>query len=252
MASRGEYGGACFLSDCRSEQPATWLNHFSKRHYCPECAARLNRNKANQTNAMEMFGHELCTEVQNKNPAWTVKMDHELRQMYPEYPAKALMEHFKMSETNIRTRASRLGIYRKPKAKRWTEAENYRISVEATNYTEAQLANRLNVSAAVLRKQLRKLGVKPLSELGAAPIAAPKKEKPIRKVVKSGGISPGPNRKLKQMGKEYVITTNGMGQKVILLGKNTEIVVREGKDPKAVLQRFLDRDMGRKQSESFI
>lgn len=44
--------------------PATHYNHSTREHYCANCAKLIN--DANHRDAMEMFGHELCTLVEQE------------------------------------------------------------------------------------------------------------------------------------------------------------------------------------------
>jgi hypothetical protein len=57
-ALKGVLNGNCNRVSC--QQPnADWYNHSTQRHYCVNCAATLNN--VNHYDAMEMFGHALCT-----------------------------------------------------------------------------------------------------------------------------------------------------------------------------------------------
>lgn len=54
---KGEYMGNCNRTDCQ-EPPAEYYNHSTRKFYCAECAAKINRmNPESHT----MFGHDLCT-----------------------------------------------------------------------------------------------------------------------------------------------------------------------------------------------
>lgn len=62
--TKGELGGLCNRTAC--QQPgATWFNHSTRKHYCGECAALIDR--ANRKEAMELFWYDLCTQVPNAN-----------------------------------------------------------------------------------------------------------------------------------------------------------------------------------------
>jgi hypothetical protein len=60
---KGELNGTCNITACKTGIKATWYNHSTRKHYCPECANRLNTDPFNYRDAMRMFGHVLCTEV---------------------------------------------------------------------------------------------------------------------------------------------------------------------------------------------
>jgi hypothetical protein len=62
MNTKGEFNGKCNLSACTSGKPATWYNHGSLKYYCEACAKRLSADPFNKREAIESFGHELCTE----------------------------------------------------------------------------------------------------------------------------------------------------------------------------------------------
>jgi hypothetical protein len=55
---KGKYGLECYRAAC-SNSPATWYNHSTRMYYCQECAGLLNR--MNYRDALDMFGHCLCT-----------------------------------------------------------------------------------------------------------------------------------------------------------------------------------------------
>lgn len=61
-ADKGALGGSCNRTACLRPNSAYWYNHSTRKHYCRSCARELN--KANRTDAMELFGHELCTLVE--------------------------------------------------------------------------------------------------------------------------------------------------------------------------------------------
>lgn len=54
------------MSSCTTGEPATWYNHGSRAHYCPACASRLNHDEVNAREAERLFGHTLCTEVEQE------------------------------------------------------------------------------------------------------------------------------------------------------------------------------------------
>jgi hypothetical protein len=68
MGTKGELNGKCNMTDCRSgnELRANWYNHGTRKHYCRACAHWLNMDPYNQKVAMEVFGHDLCTEVNSR------------------------------------------------------------------------------------------------------------------------------------------------------------------------------------------
>ncbi len=63
LETKGKLNGRCNMSSCESNLPATYYNHGSREHYCVRCAILLNIDPCNKKDAMELFGHELCTEV---------------------------------------------------------------------------------------------------------------------------------------------------------------------------------------------
>ncbi len=60
---KGQYKGNCNRTDCQ-KQGAIWYNHSTRKHYCEECANLINYH--NHADAMTMFGHELCTLVEEE------------------------------------------------------------------------------------------------------------------------------------------------------------------------------------------
>ena len=58
---KGDLNGKCNITRCETNRPATWYNHSTRMHYCPECAIRLNEDSHNKRDAQRMFGHTLCT-----------------------------------------------------------------------------------------------------------------------------------------------------------------------------------------------
>ncbi len=63
---KGELNGICNVTACKTGMVATWYNHSTEKHYCPECAERLNTDPHNKTYAMREFGHNLCTNTTNQ------------------------------------------------------------------------------------------------------------------------------------------------------------------------------------------
>ena len=61
-ADKGEYGGSCNITRCQRPNSATWYNHSTRKYYCPSCARTLNFDHFNYKDAMELWGHFLCTE----------------------------------------------------------------------------------------------------------------------------------------------------------------------------------------------
>lgn len=55
---KGQYGGKCNRSACLAPG-AFWYNHSTRAYYCEDCARMIN--VANRKDAMELFGHDLCT-----------------------------------------------------------------------------------------------------------------------------------------------------------------------------------------------
>jgi len=62
---KGELNGLCNMSRCLSPNNVVWYNHGSMAYYCPKCAESLNNDSFNKREAMELFGHELCTKDTN-------------------------------------------------------------------------------------------------------------------------------------------------------------------------------------------
>jgi len=60
-ADKGEFEGHCNRSACL-KPGANWYNHGSRKYYCRACAEWLNTDKFNKADAMELWGHDLCTE----------------------------------------------------------------------------------------------------------------------------------------------------------------------------------------------
>lgn len=61
-ADKGEYGGSCNITRCQRPNSATWFNHSTRKYYCRSCAHDLNYDTFNCKDAMDMWGHLLCTE----------------------------------------------------------------------------------------------------------------------------------------------------------------------------------------------
>jgi hypothetical protein len=62
---KGEYNGKCNITRCNNER-AVYYNHSTRKHYCPECANRLNNDPYNKRDALRLYGHDLCTiEINN-------------------------------------------------------------------------------------------------------------------------------------------------------------------------------------------
>lgn len=58
---KGEYNQECNITSCQKPNSAVWYNHSTRKYYCSSCARRLNTDVFNKRDAMQMFGHELCT-----------------------------------------------------------------------------------------------------------------------------------------------------------------------------------------------
>jgi len=61
---KGKKGGNCNVTRCQTFRSLCpdrigWYNHSTRAYYCRHCARDINR--ANHRDAMERFGHELCT-----------------------------------------------------------------------------------------------------------------------------------------------------------------------------------------------
>jgi hypothetical protein len=55
---KGAKDGLCNRSSCLAPG-ADWYNHSTRKFYCHRCAIDLNHY--NRRDAMELWGHELCT-----------------------------------------------------------------------------------------------------------------------------------------------------------------------------------------------
>ena len=63
LPNKGQKGGRCNLSACPCpDKPAYWYNHGSLAYYCATCAHMLNTDSFNRRDAMERYGHLLCTD----------------------------------------------------------------------------------------------------------------------------------------------------------------------------------------------
>ncbi len=61
-ADKGEFEGSCNITRCQRPNSATWFNHSTRKYYCRSCAHTLNFDSFNRKDALEMWGHLLCTE----------------------------------------------------------------------------------------------------------------------------------------------------------------------------------------------
>lgn len=68
---KGKYVGSCNRSACL-RPGANWYNHGSYAYYCARCAHELNEDPFNKREAMQLFGHDLCTEGEF-DPNWDYK-----------------------------------------------------------------------------------------------------------------------------------------------------------------------------------
>ena len=57
LKEKGEIGGKCNRSVCSGT--ATHYNHSTRKYYCAECAEWLN--DMNREEALDLYGHDLCT-----------------------------------------------------------------------------------------------------------------------------------------------------------------------------------------------
>ncbi len=57
-SDKGDKNGSCNRRVCQVPG-AIWYNHSTRKYYCVECALMLNEH--NHTDAIELWGHELCT-----------------------------------------------------------------------------------------------------------------------------------------------------------------------------------------------
>ena len=58
---KGDYLGSCNRSACL-KPGADWFNHSTRKYYCVSCADWLNTDRFNKADAMNIWGHDLCTE----------------------------------------------------------------------------------------------------------------------------------------------------------------------------------------------
>jgi len=66
IIDKGFLNGTCNMSSCTTGEKATWYNHGNSKYYCSSCASRLNSDEFNQRDAMRLFGHELCIDVEDE------------------------------------------------------------------------------------------------------------------------------------------------------------------------------------------
>jgi len=64
---KGKKHGNCNRTACQKENSAVWYNHGTSKWYCEECAKWLNEDRFNKADAMSMFGHDLCTHMDDEN-----------------------------------------------------------------------------------------------------------------------------------------------------------------------------------------
>jgi len=62
---KGEFNGLCNRSACLSPNDVTWYNHSTRLYYCKSCAMHLNY--VNHKDALDCFGHQLCTKGAHLN-----------------------------------------------------------------------------------------------------------------------------------------------------------------------------------------
>ena len=55
---KGEHKGVCNRKACDNPS-AVYFNHSTRKYYCLSCAIRIN--DANRSDALRLFGHDLCT-----------------------------------------------------------------------------------------------------------------------------------------------------------------------------------------------
>lgn len=63
---KGKKDCNCNRTDCQKPK-AEWYNHSTRKWYCEECANWLNTDIFNYREAMEMWGHLLCTHKDDEN-----------------------------------------------------------------------------------------------------------------------------------------------------------------------------------------
>jgi hypothetical protein len=55
---KGEFEGECNRTSCDNKH-AVYYNHSTRAYYCSHCAHIINSQ--NRTEAMDLYGHNLCT-----------------------------------------------------------------------------------------------------------------------------------------------------------------------------------------------
>lgn len=60
---KGYFGGSCNRTACQKDKSAFYFNHSTEKYYCTECANTINRMNPE---AMEIYGHVLCTHGKNE------------------------------------------------------------------------------------------------------------------------------------------------------------------------------------------
>lgn len=65
---RGEKNGLCNVTACRAANWVEYYNHSTRKFYCKSCAMKLNR--IHRADAMELWGHDLCTKVEENVKSW--------------------------------------------------------------------------------------------------------------------------------------------------------------------------------------
>ena len=75
-ADKGEFGGSCNITHCQRPNSATWYNHSTRKYYCRSCAHTLNYDQFNRKDALEVWGHLLCTEGRVIKGDYRVIHDH--------------------------------------------------------------------------------------------------------------------------------------------------------------------------------
>lgn len=81
---RGVFGGSCNITHCQRPNSATWFNHSTRKYYCPSCARTLNFDHFNRKDAMEMWGHFLCTEGERIEAASYAEIHEHYRKLHEE------------------------------------------------------------------------------------------------------------------------------------------------------------------------
>lgn len=62
-ADKGQLGGSCNVTACQLPASAFYFNHSTQAHYCRVCAKAINASNA--ADAQRLYGHELCTLVED-------------------------------------------------------------------------------------------------------------------------------------------------------------------------------------------